>query len=257
MPTADEWKELIEKCDPQLQVKAHSYRGIKFGSHSAPVVLGCDDGEDYVVKSLTRLELARAICNDQVMGWIAPPVNAPVPPVRIVHIPEELIQNNPELAGIPIGPAHGSRYMPNASKTRQAIAFQDVPGNRSRFAALALLYGLAGVFCDHQFFYEDGSNLVLSFDHGHFFPGGPNWTIITLAGCARAVPDHTIVTGCNLTNEEIATAASSLWGLNSENIVIAVASPPDSWKLTMEERVALANHFQERRNQLSALNGTI
>jgi len=253
MPTPEQWREMIAGCTRDYIVTAHSYRGIQLGnSFSSPVVLGCSDGEDYVVKSPKNQQLLRAICNDQVMGHVAAYMLAPVPTVKIVEIPQTLVQNQRELAGIPAGPAHGSRYIPNASKTKHGIAYQNVPGNRERFAILAFMYGVAGVFSDHQFFYEDGSNLVWSFDHGHFFPKGPDWTIATLAAAPDAVPDPTIVAGCNLTSNELADVKPRLVSVTPVSISMAVASPVDSWGLSPDDRVALADHLHKRRETLCA-----
>ncbi len=195
---------------------------------------------------MTDQALLRAICNDQVMGHVAAALVAPVPAVKIVNIPQELIDGEPALAALPAGPAHGSRYMPNASKTRQGFAFQNLPENRPRFALLAIMYGLAKVDGDHQFFYEDGSNRVWSFDHGHFFPNGPEWTIQTLAACAAATPDPTIVGGCNLIEDELDEAREDLNGLTEAAIAMAVASPDAGWRLDDAERVALAHHLDTR-----------
>lgn len=140
------------------------------------------------------------------MGHVAAALLAPVPIVRIVHIPQELIDGEPALAGVPAGPAHGSRYMPNASKTRQGIKYENLPMNRDRFALLAVMYGLAGVNTDHQFFYEDGTNLVWSFDHGHFFNGGPNWTMDSLRGTPAAAPDAKISAQCGFNSDELSSA---------------------------------------------------
>jgi hypothetical protein len=151
--------------------------------------------------------------------------------------------------GIATGVAHGSQFKPNASKQKERIRCQDLPDNRTRFASLAVFYGLAQA-SDHQFFYEDGSNHVLSFDHGHFFPGGPNWSTVTLAQVGPAVPDQQIVQQCNLTVDEISAAKSTLERLTTEVIVAAVAAPPAAWGLSLDERVALAAYLEKRRNEL-------
>ncbi len=250
MPTREEWINLIKGCPRDLQVTAHSYRGIAFASFASPVVLGCDDGHDYVVKSIHDDGLKRAICSDQVMGHIAGTMAAPVPIVRIVNVPQELIAAEIRLAKIPAGPAHGSRYVPNASKTRQRIAFQNLPGNRPRFASLAAMYGLAHVDGDHQFFYEDGTNLVWSFDHGHFFHDGPQWTVDSLEASPPVDFDATIAGACAFTSDELTLAAQTLDAVVDLPIADAVASPDDSWGITFDERVALAEHFSSRSTQM-------
>jgi hypothetical protein len=247
---SDEWLGLIRSSPRDAPVVAQSFRGISFKSTFEPVVLGCSDGLDYIVKAPKNAELKRAVCNEQVIGRLAATLSAPVPAAKVVQIPQALVDAHPELAGIPAGPAHGSIYLPNTSKIRQGIKHADMPANRERFALLAILYGLAGVAVEHQFFYEDETQLVWSFDHGHFFLGGPNWTIATLAAGRPATADKRIVNGCALTPQELHGAARHLDDLTVESIAQAVASPDDAWGLSDPERVALAQHFGTRMNRL-------
>ncbi len=250
MVSREEWKTLIGMAPREFVTQAHTYRS-NFTSYTMPVLLGCHDGHDYVVKSATQPELFRVLCSDQIMGHIAMTIGAPAPVVRLVEIPQELIEGEPEMAKIPAGIAHGSRYLKNVSKIRQGIQFQNVPENRSRFALLSIMYGLAGVDGDHQFFYEDSTNIVWSFDHGHFFHSGPCWTIETLRATPAAVPDPVIAIGCGLAVEELTEAAKCLVHLMDEAIAFAVASPEDAWQIMMDERIALAEHFRSRADDLA------
>lgn len=215
------------------------------------MVLGCSDGHDYVVKAMRRpnRDLAFALVNDQVIGRFANAIGAPVPPVALVDVPAELIAAEPELAGIPAGIAHGSRYVPRASATRQGIAHQNAPGNRGRYADLAVMYGWAGAN-DHQFFYEDGTNLVWSFDHGHFFPGGPAWTIQSLRAAGPAAVDGTIQSACNLTASELGEATSKLSSVHRDDFTTAIGWPPEAWYVTLDERIEMAVYLHRRQTDL-------
>ena len=223
---------------------------MKFSSISCPVLLACSDGNEYVVKG-NKGGLGRANSNDQMVGRLATAMGAPVPPVTIVQVAPDLTQNQPDLHDLPPGLAHGSRYMPDSSNVKQGIAFQNVPENRPRFAALAVMYGWATA-SDHQFFYQDGTSFVLSFDHGHFFPGGPNWTIQNLQGAAAAAPDATIVNGCQLQLDELTEAKTRLGAVTNATIAAAVASPPAAWGMLPDERVEMALFLERRRDQLLA-----
>jgi hypothetical protein len=233
------------------RVSAHTYRKMKFQSFSSPVVLACSDGHDYVVKALGKQpNFHRALCNDQIIGRLARAIGAPVPDVAIVDVPPSLIQLEPDLGGLEGGLAHGSKYISDASKTRQGIAFQNLSENRIRFALLAILYGWAFVQSDHQFFYQDGTNLVFSFDHGHFFPGGPQWTIEGLNGAPPVMPDSVICNACQFAPDELAEARRRLSAVTFDSIAVAVAAPPISWGLNLDDRVALAIHMESRKNEL-------
>lgn len=263
MGIADEWHGRIEASRESAPVPAtaHTYRvDVKFGSsHTNPVVFACSDQREYVVKGTSSRkgghDLRRDIVSEQVMGWLATSLEASVPPVAVVDVSSELVNNHPDLQGFPVGLAHGCRYLPDASRTKQGIAFTNVPENRGRFATLAIMYGWACVQCDHQFFYLDGSNLVVSFDHGHFFPAGPNWTVQSLGTAPAAAPDAVLVNGCHLTAGELSAAAQQLSRVTPTIIASAVASPPDDWGVSMDERVALAVYLDKRREQLLATIG--
>lgn len=112
------------------------------------------------------------------------------------------------------------------------------------------MYGLAGCFSDHQFFYEDGTHWVWSFDHGHFFYGGPNWTPVSLASSPTAAPDPTIVNTCRLTPEEVQNALPNLRSALNESLALAVSSPAAAWGITMDDRIVLAEHLATRRDRL-------
>ena len=250
MTSAEEWCELIENAPRAIKVTAHSYRGIRFKTFTMPFLVGCDDGHDYVVKPATSEDVTRSICSDQIMGHIAATIGAPVPPVRLVEISQSFLQLQPTLTGVSAGIAHGSRYLANISKKPMLFQFCELPQNRTRFALLSIMYGLAGVDGDHQFFYEDSTKLVWSVDHGLFFHYSTCWTIDTLKATPLATPDKRIVSECSLVESEIVEAAKSLLQLVDAAIAKAVASPVDAWNIIIEERVALAEHFRSRADKL-------
>lgn len=213
--------------------------------------MACSDGLDYVVKSIANPALQRAMANDHVMGRAAAAMQAPVPPIALVNVPQELIAAQAELADFVPGLTHGSRYMANTSTTRQGIAHVTVPENRVRFAALAYLYGLACVQCDHQFFYQDGSHYVWSFDHGHAFPGGPNWSIASLQAAPDAVPDGTIVAHCTLSPIELAVVKPCIAAVTTDIIAAAIGAIPAAWGLTPDEKTEWAVYIERRRDRLA------
>ena len=97
--------------------------------------------------------------------------------------------------------------------------------------------------------------IVFSVDHGHFFPGGPNWTIASLQGFANSstVPDPRIVRSCNLTSTEIKEAGRVLNDLDDVAVIErAVAAPLEEWILSIGERVAMAQYLVRRKRELIA-----
>jgi hypothetical protein len=154
-------------------IKAHTYRR-KWESFSRPVLLSCGEkNEEFVVKGR---HAGRAIVNEHVVGRLGALLEAPVPRIEIIEVPKDLIDAESELGHLVPGLAHGSQWIPDCSD-RQWVQASDLKENRSRFGALAVLYGWVRAN-DHQLIYSNADpRLVHSVDHGHFFPSGPDWRI--------------------------------------------------------------------------------
>ena len=245
--------ELIEvaRSTRPLPLQAKTYLGKRRSSFSNPVDLMCNDSNVYVVKGRQagRADVSRAIVNDHIVGRLGTLLDAPVPQIALVEIPSELIAAQPEMQHIIPGIAHGSRSVEGVSEKLQ-IQHHDLSENRSRFVLLAVLFGWT-VANDRQFFYNKAEPyLVYSFDHGHFFPGGPNWTEASLVQHQDARLDQHITQACSLLDEEIRDAVEQLRKIDDRAIAEVVAGPPDEWGLTQAERVALFKYLTGNRDSL-------
>jgi len=236
-------------------IRAHTYLG-HFSSFSRPVILSCDNGKVYVVKARqpNRPEVSRAMISERVIGGLANAFGAPVPEVGLIDVPNELCAQ-PEMNHMMAGVAHGSQYIQNATE-RANIAHYDLPENRRRFSLLALLYGWAQAG-DHQFIYDkDVPHYVHSVDHGHFFPGGPNWSSATLdAAIQPAEADAQLIGACTLTPAELCEAAERLGDVGTAAVAVTVSNVPAEWGLTPDERVAMIAFLTRRRLELIARYG--
>ena len=253
-PSDEEWRTLIESemARRPPPVTALVYLGRTYPSCSRPVLMGCSDGNDYVVK---WFDPSRMVVNDQVIGVLGSAMDMPIPMVSLVEIVSELKRSEPGISHIPAGFCHGSRFLAGGSETGEPFRHTNLPDNRSRFAKLAVLYGWAFVGSDHQFLYrKQAPNLVFSHDHGHFFPGGPNWTPASLGRAPAPELDRTIMDKCFFTDAEISDAIQSLQRVGPAEIATAVARPPDTWGMALDERVALATYLDRRREQILAGN---
>jgi hypothetical protein len=170
--------------------------------------------------------------------------------IALIDVPAELLAGQPDLVNFISGIAHGSRFIANTTD-RDVISHVNEPVNRTRFARLAVLYGWAHGG-DHQFIYEKTPPpRVYSHDHGHFFPGGPNWTAASL-GQHNANLDATIVNGCTLTPAEIADAIARLNHVTPADLNEVVAGVPAPWGITPDERTAMIGFLTMRRAALIA-----
>ena len=248
-----QWQQWLQtfaiQLDSPLQAKRF-YRA--FRTKAQPVLLGCEDGKDYIVKGR---QAGRQIVNDQIVARLGLVLGAPVGDPVLVEIAPELIEIEPKLEYIAPGVAHGTRYIPNCFDQFTLIATSE-PANRSRLIRLALLYGWTCAK-DHQFLFNTTPpRLIHSVDHGHFFPNGPNWSSQDLNSAPPSILDPYFA-DCQFTSHEIAEGRRVLEQITLAEIVRAVAHPPDQWGITVSERVAMVRYLdRQKQNLLSTLSAS-
>lgn len=243
----DELAALLDAApQPPHAVEAHTYHK-KWTSASKPVLLECNDGELYVVKGTQN---GRMIVNDRIVGLLGVAIEAPVGEVSLVDVPQELITAEPELQHMAPGISHGSLFVDGYTEKENSHVVNN--HNRPRFAKLAILYGWVHPN-DAQFIYQkEEPREVLSVDHSHFFPGGPEWKEQNLNGTPPAAPDHRIVTACGVTDDELRAAAQALEAVTDQDLAAVVKSVPVEWPLTNQERVRVVEFLARRRDQMLA-----
>jgi hypothetical protein len=215
------------------------------GSASRPVLVACEDDEQYVIKGSQN---ARMLYNEYVCGRLGNLIGAPVAWVRFVDIPVALRVG--ELAHFGPGLALGSLKVPKVSE-RSNIDHVNFPQNRAGFAGLAIMY----TWCkanDHQLLYQEvPPHSVISNDHGHFFPGGPNWSPATLAGEGAVVRDA-YFGPCGLTAADFIPYWPIVQSISDEEIRRVTNGAPVAWGVDQADRDALATYLVARRNHLQA-----
>jgi hypothetical protein len=219
-------------------------------SAARPVRARGIDKREYVIKGQ---QAGRQIVNDQVVARLGMAIGSPVGEPCIVEISEELIAEDSKFSYLTPGTAHATVYIPKCSSQREEINYTNQPENRERFALLILLYGWVYAN-DYQFIYKNARpNLVYSVDHGHFFPGGPEWNQRDLLEAANAEIHPRLVSKCQLKPEEISQGLMLLDAVSEESIIQAVAAPPREWGFTIDERVTMVEYLVKRRQDLLAL----
>jgi hypothetical protein len=216
----------------------------KDSTFSTPVWLICEDNILYVVKGM---HAGRSIFNDHFIAHLGIQLGAPVAEPKLIIIPDELKNSEPELQNISSGVAHGTICIPNSSN-REWLIHTDKLYNRKRFALLSVLYGWLWSNDNQLIYLNNDPYWVYSVDHGHFLPNGPDWTINTLSIQQTVEPNNEIRTACNLTGLEISEAMDCLAKITSEQIISCIAQPPDEWNVSIEERIALVRFVTERKN---------
>ena len=143
-----------------------------WSSKARPVLMRYKDGHEYVVKGQ---QAGRQIVNDRIIAHLGLTINAPVGEPRVIEVPAELVEIERNLSHIFPGTAHGTRFIPDCFDSWELIATSELE-NRPRLTRLAILYSWV-LANDWQFlFKKNPPRLIYSIDHGHFFPGGPEWS---------------------------------------------------------------------------------
>ena len=250
MAASANWADLLSAgiaARPQ-PILAETYLRRSWGSASQPVLLECSNGHAYVVKGK---QAGRMIVNDQIVAALGQMMGAPVPVPELIDVPESLVNAQAEMSHMPAGTAHGSRFIPNCAD-REELKHTG-PENNRRFARLAVMYGWmhAG---DNQFIYDNSvPPTVHSVDHGHFFPGGPDWTEASLQAAGPVQLEPTLSSSVTWTDELLTEISASLTGITDEMIARAVCRPPDDWGMAASERTALATYLSGRRDAMVQL----
>ena len=248
VPSRKKWRALIDAARDNLPpiISAKRYYQT-WPTQCRPSLFACSDDTEYVVKGR---ENGRVLMNEHIVGVLGRAMGAPVPEVRLVYVPPELVDAEPELAHMTSGVAHGSRLIPTAID-KQGFHYGNLPENRPRFSHLARLFGL--VFArDVQFLYDKPRpHVVYSVDHGEFFPGwGKDWLPRYLRDAPAPVPHDVTVAKVGLTGDELRRTLDAVKRLTDGIIARAVAGCRDEWGTTDSDRVDRAEYLATRRDEI-------
>lgn len=248
VPSRNKWRALIDAARENLPpiISAKRYYQM-WPTQCRPALFACTDDADYVVKGR---ENGRVLMNEHIVGVLGRAMGAPVPEVRLVYVPPELVDAEPELGHMASGVAHGSKLIPHTID-KHGFHYGNLPENRPRFSHLARLFGL--VFArDVQFIYDKPRpHVVYSVDHGEFFPGwGMDWLPRYLKNAPAPAPHDTTVAKIGLTGEELRRTIASVGCLTDGIIARAVAGCRDEWGTTDSDRIERAEYLAVRRDAI-------
>lgn len=239
----------LEHWAAQREIATHAITFLKcFPTSTQPALLRCDDGQDYVVKGM---QAGRYAVNDHIVAQLGTMMKAPVSHPKLIEVSDELIEIEPKLSHFQAGPAHGSTFISGCFDS-YCCSEVKIPDNQLRLAHLSVLYGWILAY-DHQFLYQKSPpQLIYSVDHSHFFPlstDGGMWNIEALKLAHPATLDS-LFDICNLKLNETKQALRNLASVSKEDILKAVASVPDEWGITMDERIAMTEYLIQRQQDL-------
>jgi len=253
----DRWQKALEVllAEPIEPIQILTLRPKVWKSATRPFLARGEDKQEYIVKARhADRSIERQMFNDQIVARLGVIMNAPVGKPSLVEISTELIELSPQYSYILSGIAHGTEFIKDCSDDRELFNHIKVPENRERFALLCVLY--SWVYArDHQFIYSKTKpNLVYSVDHGHFFIGGPDWTVERLTQEHHDLEiDSILLKNCKLTEQELKPALIACEAVTENDILNVVASPPCEWNITMDDRMALVEYLTSRQKKIKAL----
>lgn len=244
-----QWQEMIRaaqnKCPEPIRLLTPLLR-VK--GRSRAVIAECDDGSAYVVKGGQN---KRPLIAEHVVALMGLAIGAPVPTVRLVDVPRQLILAGTFLGEFDPGIGNGSRFVEGCADARE-VRHPKESSNRQRYAALAVLFGWAD--CDDVQFLV--SNIppheVWGIDFGHFFCGGEDWNLETLGNAPNARIHHLVASYASLSESELQSAVAPLLQVSDSDVAGMVAAPPETWDISFSDRVGLAQYIAGRRDQLLA-----
>lgn len=214
---------------------------------SGAFLVRADDEKRYWCKCLGNPQGPRVPANEQIVGRLGRIIGAAVCDVSIIRIPAELkdweYRPGQRLAE---GYAHGSLAIAGPFETR-SIQHAGDDANPERLTSLRILAD----WCwggDHQWLYVPAEeNRYFSHDHGHYFPGGPNWTIDTLRSNdpSQAAPGAGTIPA---QRPEVALRiAEVLAQMDELGIARALAGLPSDWPVKEDELVEMTTYLARRR----------
>lgn len=247
----------VDDPDGGVLATAPLQRSTAGGSGSFLVL--ADDGERYWCKVVNNPQSPRVPANEQIIARFGELISAPVCMPRLVRIPAALAgwEFRPGLTLVE-GWAHGSLALDPVVETR-SLDNRAMDDNARRHAGIYALHDwLAGQ--DAQWLMRGPQAEFFSHDHGHYLPGGPDWTVAGLqAATATAFALGVPATG--LDAAELERLAGALEALGREDLESCASNIPASWPPGDAELEALIDFAFDRRataaGRLRALPGAV
>jgi len=190
--------------------------------------------------------------NEQIVGRLATLAGIAVCEPALVGIPEDL-------AGTEVCPgyvleecvAHGSLAVDGAVEVRANLSHRSEDDNARRQAGYLVLHDWLWGGDDQWLRVAANGNEYFSHDHGHYFPGGPNWTIEGLKA-ARDQPHPSPSAVDGLDADELERLAGRLAALEKEEIAANVEVLPEAWPVGAKEIAAVVDFAVRRAATVAA-----
>lgn len=217
---------------------------------SASFLVRADDGRDYWCKAVNNPSSTRIPTNEQVVGRLATIIGVAVPELMLVDITGIAGWEFSPGRTVEPGWAHGSTPVEACVETRDLQHRTDNDNRVRHVGFYALMDWFAGG--DQQWLYSGiEQNAYYSHDHGHYFPGGPNWTPAALQATSTSAVSLG-VPAADLDDAEVARVADAIERVSRGEIDAELSKIPADWPVDDAQLEALAAFIEAREGPAAA-----
>lgn len=238
-------------CDIQMEAVISAESDDRGGSR--PFHVSATNGQSYWIKQVDNPQSPRVPVTEHIIAACGRLIGAPVREYCLIEIPKEFdgdrLSNGTVLRK---GIAHASLNLEfGYSNKTWGPENRERDDNRRRHAAYFGFFD----WCwgdDRQWLYDTTDDMTMySHDHGHFLPGGPDWTAERLLADVEAA--HSLDTSPEgLDYNELERVAGALEIVTREQLVAILCAIPASWPVQDMELEALGHFLESRRMPVSA-----
>jgi hypothetical protein len=165
---------------------------------ASPFIAIDRSGNKWVVKSrvVGRENTGKALVAEQIVGRLAMAIGVPIPYVRLMHVPTELLSHfkshpisDSRSSSFEAGICHALQYKEGCVRTSGYAPLQDLYADddeqceaaKCRLASVSVLWGWVGTQFDFQLFQaEVPPSWPWCMDNGWSLPGAADWSTWTL-----------------------------------------------------------------------------
>jgi hypothetical protein len=203
------------------------------------------EGDRWWVKPQNNPQGPRVPVTELIVGMAGALIGAPVCEVAVIEIPPELegAEFRPGFA-LQAGLASGSRHVEGVLEHRDLVHLED-DDNRARHAGVFALYDWCWGSDDQWLYSSIEDSKIYSHDHGHYLPGGPDWTVQQLVSHVD-VPHPQSRSPAELSPAMLDKLADRLERLSRSSITKVLLAVPAGWQVAQDE-LETVGWFLERR----------
>lgn len=246
------------------------------GGYTTPFLVRCNDSPDcYVLKAESERtdgnehieptdEIgSKALFNEVVCGRLAKQLDIQIPDFRIVHLSQEVIDNNEEMiaCGLKPGCCFASLYRKGRGISKSYV---DISRNQNRLPEIILfdqiILNIDRYDRNDNILFDAKSKSFFVIDHTEAFDLGQIWTIYDLKARMNNNPPYitqhlngvcyniisTLVKGGN----DFRRIKTACLGIDYDELMKDI---PDSWGISEEEKKVVIEFLKDRINNIDGI----